>query len=81
MFPGHGPELTTAAALTIAEEDLAYLHALRNAVASALGSGDAAAAREAGLAVPLPRAGSPDLAAARVANVEAQLAELVPASA
>jgi glyoxylase-like metal-dependent hydrolase (beta-lactamase superfamily II) len=78
VFPGHGPELTAAGALAIAEEDLAYLHALRDAVASAFRNGDRTAAREAGLAVPLPREAPSDLGAAHAANVEAQLAELVP---
>jgi glyoxylase-like metal-dependent hydrolase (beta-lactamase superfamily II) len=78
VFPGHGPALSGDEALAIAEEDLAYLHALREAVASALRGGDAAAAREAGLAVRLPREAPSDLGAAHAANVEAQLAELVP---
>jgi hydroxyacylglutathione hydrolase len=76
VFPGHGPELTAAEALAIAEEDLAYLHALREAVASGLRSDDRTAAREAGLAVPLPRKAPHDLSAGHAANVEAQLAEL-----
>ena len=78
VFPGHGPELSTDEALLIAEKDLAYLHALRDAVASALRSDDRAAAREAGLAVPLPREAPSDLSAGNAANVEAQLAELIP---
>jgi glyoxylase-like metal-dependent hydrolase (beta-lactamase superfamily II) len=78
VFPGHGPALSLGEALAIAEEDLAYLHALRDAVASALRGGDAATAREAGLAVRLPREAPSDLSPAHAANVEAQLAELVP---
>ena len=78
VFPGHGPELSADAALAIAEKDLAYLHALRDAVASTVRSDDRAGARKAGLAVPLPREAPSDLSAARAANVEAQLAELVP---
>jgi glyoxylase-like metal-dependent hydrolase (beta-lactamase superfamily II) len=78
VFPGHGAALSGEEALAIAEEDLAYMHALRDAVASALRGGDAAAAREAGLAVRLPRQAPSDLSAAHVANVEAQLAEFVP---
>jgi glyoxylase-like metal-dependent hydrolase (beta-lactamase superfamily II) len=78
VFPGHGPELTAAEALAIAEQDLAYLHRLRDAVASVLRRGDASVAREAGLAVALPREAPSDLSAARAANVEAQIAELVP---
>jgi glyoxylase-like metal-dependent hydrolase (beta-lactamase superfamily II) len=78
VFPGHGPELTAATALAIAEEDLRYLHALREAVSSALRKDDLSAAREAGLAVPVPRGAPSDLEAGRIANVEAQLTELVP---
>jgi glyoxylase-like metal-dependent hydrolase (beta-lactamase superfamily II) len=78
VFPGHGPELTAAEALEIAEQDLAYLHRLRDAVASLLRSGGRSAAREAGLAVRLPREAPSDLSAGHVANVEAQLGELVP---
>jgi glyoxylase-like metal-dependent hydrolase (beta-lactamase superfamily II) len=78
VFPGHGPELTVAEALAIAEQDLVYLHQLRDAVASALRSGDALVARDAGLAVPLPREAPSDLSAGHAANVEAQLRELVP---
>ena len=81
VFPGHGPPLGAGDALAIAEEDLAYLHELRDAVASALARGDSTAAREAGLAVRPPRDAAPDLAAAHAANVEAQLAELVPQAA
>jgi glyoxylase-like metal-dependent hydrolase (beta-lactamase superfamily II) len=64
VLPGHGPALTAAEALAIAEADLAYLHALREA-----------RDREAGLAVPLPRPAPADLAEMHAANVEAQLAE------
>ena len=78
VFPGHGPELSADEALVIAEKDLAYLHALREAVASALRSDDGETARKAGLAVPLPREAPSDLSAARAANVEAQIAELFP---
>lgn len=69
VVPGHGPALTAAEALAIAEADLAYLHALRDAVAHAND-------REAGLAVPLPRPAPADLAEMRAANIEAQLEEL-----
>jgi glyoxylase-like metal-dependent hydrolase (beta-lactamase superfamily II) len=65
VVPGHGPALTAPEALAIAEADLAYLNALRDA-------GD----REAALAVPLPRPAPPDLAEMHAANVEAQLSEL-----
>jgi glyoxylase-like metal-dependent hydrolase (beta-lactamase superfamily II) len=76
VVPGHGPALTAAEALDIAEADLTYLHALRDAVA---GARDRERARAAGLAVALPRAAPADLGAMRVANVEAQIEELHPA--
>jgi glyoxylase-like metal-dependent hydrolase (beta-lactamase superfamily II) len=69
VVPGHGPALTAAEALAIAEADLEYLYALRDAVAQ---TND----RKAGLAVPLPRPAPADLAEMRAANVEAQLEEL-----
>jgi len=72
IVPGHGPELTAADALAVAEADLRYLWDLRDAVA--LGP-TREEAREAGLAVDVPRPASDDLAAARAANVEAALAE------
>jgi hydroxyacylglutathione hydrolase len=74
--PGHGPALTAAEALTIAEADLAYLHGLRDAVAAA--QGDREQARAAALAVQLPRPAPDDLAQAHAGNVEAQLEELLP---
>jgi glyoxylase-like metal-dependent hydrolase (beta-lactamase superfamily II) len=74
VVPGHGSALTAGEALAIAEADLAYLRALRDAVLAARPDRDAA--RAAGLGVELPRAAPGDLAEARVANVEAQLAEL-----
>ena len=67
VLPGHGRGLTPDEALAIAEADLAYLLALREAVA--------AGGRAAGLAVPLPRPAPPDLAEMRAANVEAQIDE------
>jgi len=77
--PGHGPVLTAAEALAIAEADLAYLRALRAAAAGVLGAGgDQEDARAAALAVPLPRQASDDLAAMHGANADAQLAELLP---
>jgi hydroxyacylglutathione hydrolase len=72
VVPGHGPELTPAEALAIAESDLSYLWELRDAVATGATREDA---REAGLAVELPRPAADDLAQARVANVEAAMAE------
>jgi glyoxylase-like metal-dependent hydrolase (beta-lactamase superfamily II) len=79
VVPGHGPELTATAALAVAEADLDYLLRLRGAVAMALdGGGSRDEAREAGLAVEPPRAAWDDLAEQRAANVDAQLAELLP---
>ncbi len=72
VVPGHGPELTGAEAVSIAEADLRYLWALSDAVARA---GTRDEAREAGLAVELPRPAAEDLAEAQAANVEAALAE------
>lgn len=72
VVPGHGPELTSAEALAIAESDLSYLWELSDAVATGATREDA---REAGLAVELPRPAADDLAQARVANVEAAIAE------
>ncbi len=76
VVPGHGPALTAAEALTIAEADLAYLHALRDAVASA--QRDPARARAAAIAVPLPRPAPEDLAEMHAGNTETQLEELLP---
>jgi hydroxyacylglutathione hydrolase len=72
VIPGHGRELTAAEALGIAEADLGYLWELHAAVA---GGGTREDARQAGLAVGLPRAASDDLAGAQAANVEVALAE------
>lgn len=72
VVPGHGPELTAAEALAIAEADLRYLWELHDAVAGGATREDA---REAGLAVKLPRPAADDLAGAQAANVEAALAE------
>lgn len=72
VIPGHGPELTAADAVAVAEADLRYLWGLREAVASGTTREDA---REAGLAVDLPRPAADDLAGAQAANVEAALAE------
>jgi glyoxylase-like metal-dependent hydrolase (beta-lactamase superfamily II) len=68
VFPGHGGPLTAAEAVAIAEADLAYLDALREAVA--------AGGREGGRAVEPPRAAAGEPAREREANVDAQLAEL-----
>jgi glyoxylase-like metal-dependent hydrolase (beta-lactamase superfamily II) len=75
VVPGHGPAHTAAEALEIAEADLAYLRALRDAV-TAVG-GDRARALAAAIAVPLPRAAPDDLAEELAANADAQLAEIV----
>ena len=72
VVPGHGPELTAADALAIAEADLSYLWELHDAVATGATRENA---REAGLAVGLPRAAADDLAQARAENVEAAIAE------
>jgi glyoxylase-like metal-dependent hydrolase (beta-lactamase superfamily II) len=76
VVPGHGPGLTAAQALIIAEGDLAYLRALRDAVSSA--RHDRTLAQAAALAVPLPRPAPHDLAQMHAGNVEAQLEELLP---
>lgn len=79
VVPGHGPELTAAEALAVAEADLDYLWRLRDAVAGVLADGGGRdGAREAGTAVELPRTAPDDLAELRAGNVEAQLAELLP---
>jgi glyoxylase-like metal-dependent hydrolase (beta-lactamase superfamily II) len=72
VVPGHGPELTAADALAIAEADLRYLWELHDAVARGATREEA---RAAGLAVQLPRPAADDLAEAQAANVEAALAE------
>lgn len=72
VVPGHGPELSAAEALAIAEADLAYLFELQDAVAT---GGTREDARDAALAVKLPRPAADDLAHARAANVEVALAE------
>jgi glyoxylase-like metal-dependent hydrolase (beta-lactamase superfamily II) len=73
IVPGHGPELSAADALVIAEADLAYLWKLHDAVA---GPETLEGARAAGLAVELPRLAADDgLMQARAENVELALAE------
>jgi glyoxylase-like metal-dependent hydrolase (beta-lactamase superfamily II) len=72
VVPGHGPELTAADALAIAEADLAYLWELHDAVARAATREEA---RAAGMSVQIPRPAADDLAGARAANVEAALGE------
>jgi hydroxyacylglutathione hydrolase len=81
VAPGHGRALSGQEALAIAREDLAYLHALKAAVRSALASGatreEAAAA---GAAVDVPRAAGDDDGRLRHDNAEQQLSELAPAA-
>jgi glyoxylase-like metal-dependent hydrolase (beta-lactamase superfamily II) len=72
VVPGHGPELTAAEALAIAEADLDYLWELHEAVAGGATREDA---RAAGLAVEVPRPAADDLADARAENVEIALTE------
>jgi glyoxylase-like metal-dependent hydrolase (beta-lactamase superfamily II) len=72
VVPGHGPELTAAEALAIAEADLDYLWRLHDAVARGATREEAHAA---GLAVRLPRPAGEDLAEAQAANVDVALAE------
>lgn len=72
IVSGHGPELTAADALAVAEADLAYLWELHDAVARGAARDDA---RKTALSVELPRPAADDLAQARAANVEAALAE------
>ena len=79
VIPGHGPPLGVEEALGVAEADLAYLHSLRVAVVDALARGGTREeANEAGLAVELPRAASPDLDEMRGFNVQRQIEEIVP---
>lgn len=72
VVSGHGPELTAAQALAVAEADLAYLWELHDAVATGSTLDEA---RVAGLAVEVPRPAADDLAEAHAANVEAALSE------
>jgi hypothetical protein len=62
--------------LAIAEADLVYLRALRDAVAAS--RDDRARARSAATAVPLPRPAPDELAQMHAGNVDAQLEELLP---
>jgi hydroxyacylglutathione hydrolase len=78
VVPGHGPALDAAQALAIAEADLAYLRALRDAVAGALASGAGRErAHEAGLEAEPPRPA--ETPGAHAANVGAQLEEFLEA--
>jgi glyoxylase-like metal-dependent hydrolase (beta-lactamase superfamily II) len=81
VAPGHGRALDAREALAIAYQDLAYLHALKAAMRSALAQG---ARREeaiaAGAAVDVPRAAGEDDGRLRRDNAELQLAELTAAA-
>jgi glyoxylase-like metal-dependent hydrolase (beta-lactamase superfamily II) len=78
VVPGHGPELSAAEALAIAEADLRYLWALHTA---ARGAATPDEARGAALAVPLPRPAAEDLEAeGRAWNAEMAVAELFGAA-
>ena len=75
VVPGHGPELSASEAVAIAEADLDYLWALNVA---ARGSSTRDEAREAALAVPLPRRAAEDLEEdARAWNAEMAIAEVL----
>ena len=77
VIPGHGGPLEPEVALEIAEQDLGYLHALRDAVAQQLAAGaDRESTLEAAIAVPTPRSAPVDLAESR-RNAERQFEELV----
>jgi glyoxylase-like metal-dependent hydrolase (beta-lactamase superfamily II) len=81
VIPGHGSPLTAADALSIAEADLRYLRSLHAAVVDAVArDGTRDEAREAGLAVALPRECPPDLAEMRGFNVDRQIEEILPAA-
>jgi glyoxylase-like metal-dependent hydrolase (beta-lactamase superfamily II) len=81
VAPGHGRPLGADEALQIAGEDLAYLHALKDAVRSALGDGAGSEqAISAGAAVEVPRGAGDDGGRLRQDNAEQQLSELAPAA-
>jgi hydroxyacylglutathione hydrolase len=76
VVSGHGPAHDCEQAIAIGEADLAYLHALREAVRSALeGGSSAAAAAEAGAAVEPPRPAG-EVGTQRLGNGQCQVAEL-----
>jgi glyoxylase-like metal-dependent hydrolase (beta-lactamase superfamily II) len=78
VVSGHGPALGGDEALEIAEADLGYLRALRDAVARSLAAGgDRKEARDAGLEVVPPRPA--EIAGMHASNVEAQLDEVLGA--
>jgi glyoxylase-like metal-dependent hydrolase (beta-lactamase superfamily II) len=76
IVPGHGRALEAGEAREIAVSDLAYLHALRTAVAGSLARGEGhRQAVAAGIAVPPPRSLPVDEAETR-RNAQLQLEEL-----
>ena len=78
VVPGHGPAITTAEALAIAHDDLAYLRELKRTLRSALADGaDSTAAIAGGASLRTPRGPlGDDGAPLRQANAEHQLNEL-----
>jgi hydroxyacylglutathione hydrolase len=77
VVSGHGPAHEPEQAIAIGEADLAYLHALREAVRRALeGGSNPAAAAEAGADVEPPRPAG-EIGTQRLGNGQCQVAELV----
>jgi hypothetical protein len=77
IVPGHGPALTREEAIAIGEADLAYLHAIREAVGRALASGSSPdEAADAGAEVEPPRPAG-ELGGQRLGNGNCQVAELI----
>jgi glyoxylase-like metal-dependent hydrolase (beta-lactamase superfamily II) len=77
IVPGHGPALTPEEAIAIGEADLAYLHAIREAVGRALASGSSPdEAAGAGAEVEPPRPAG-ELGGQRLGNGNCQVAELI----
>jgi hydroxyacylglutathione hydrolase len=80
VIPGHGLPLDAMDALSVAEADLSYLRSLHAAVVDALARGGTRdEAREAGLAVDLPRECASDLEEMRGFNVDRQIEEIFAA--
>jgi len=81
VVPGHGPALERDQAIAIGEADLAYLHAVKEAVQVALEAGSSQEdAAEAGGAVEPPRPAG-ELGTQRLGNGRCQVAELVASGA
>jgi glyoxylase-like metal-dependent hydrolase (beta-lactamase superfamily II) len=77
VVPGHGAALSADEAIAIGEQDLAYLHDVRQAVQAALEAGSSAAeAAEAGAALEPPRPAGEE-GTQRLGNGSCQVAELV----